>query len=165
MNCREVRDVVCAFIFDAHHEGRRMHHAEPHENLRDAEPDAAQWPASGPTVPGTTTTLLKRRRRPGRGAADSSCVLTLSFPGQIREWCANHIMWPRTLPYPNDFPRLRSVRLEKVIWTVSLKVVIQGRCGRHIVCPRSTLFPSRVWCGSHVMWPRTRPFPVFALGA
>ena len=43
MNCREVRDVVCAFDFYAHHGGRRMHHAEPHENPRDAEPAAAQW--------------------------------------------------------------------------------------------------------------------------
>ena len=136
-----------------------MHHAEPHEDPRDAEPDAAH----------------------------GFCV----WPNNQTLHDASHIMWPRTLPFPNEFPRLRGVLLgvsEAVVHehTEPLDRIVEGddsgevrqtrrvssldsfhgqirvRCGRHVVCPRSTPFPSRVWCGSHIMWPRTRPFPVFA---
>ena len=90
MNCREVRDVVCAFIFDAHHGGRRMVQAEPHVDPRDAR--AGRGPvalASGPTIPHEFELML-------------SVVDRL----KIREWCVSHIMWPRTLPFPERAPGL-----------------------------------------------------------
>ena len=52
------------------------------------------------------------------------------------------------------------------VHTEPLDRIVEGddpeECGRHVMCPRSTPFPSQERCGSHIVWPRTRPFPVFA---
>ena len=93
---------------------------------------------------------------------------------KIGRRCGRHIMCPRSTPFPDRFGSGASAKkcglalclsrasfvADSVAFslvqakplsmntpshsTVSLKVMIRWRCGKHIMCPRSTPFPSRV---------------------
>ena len=137
--------------------------------------------ASGPTNPGPTTNLVEKtarnRGRCGRHIVCPRTLLSRADTGEVRQ--PHHVA---SQPFPNLFPRLRSV----LLGVGGLDCIVEGsdpgevrqthhasslnsfpgqireRCGRHIMRPRSTPFRSRGWCDSHIMWLRTRPVPVFA---
>ena len=94
------------------------------------------------------------RERCGRHVV---CPRSTPFPS--REWCGSHIMCPRSTPFPDSFGRgaadTSCVLAQLLSQTVSGEVQqthhvsslnsfprqFRERCGRHIMCPRSTPFP------------------------
>ena len=115
-----------------------------------------------PNKPSPTTSVVEKtvrnRRRCGRHTVCPRTLLSRAGTGGSAPAtpCSVALSLSRTC-----FPVSVAFSSVQVDATVSLKAVLQGRCGRHVMCPRSTPFPgqTRRRCVSHVMCPRSTPFP------